>query len=482
MGNDVKSQTINGVKWSGIESISTQLITFVIGVILARLLAPSDYGVIGLLTVFMVFSNTFINAGFTTALIRKADMTDVDCSTVFYCNILISIACYIILFICSPLIADFFDAPILSEVVKVYCLTLIIGAFESVQISRLTKKLQFKSLAIVNVFTSVTSGIIGISLAYMGWGVWALVWQSVLNGILHAVLIWIVSRWKPGFIFSKESFHEIFAFGKNLLFSGLLFNIYSQLSPLIISKFFSLADLGQYNRGVSYASLPSNTINGILEKVTFPIFANYQNDKDRLLYLYRRYIKSSSMIIMFSLILLAALAKPLVLFTITDIWADCIIYLQIYIFGACFRHLSHINLNLIKVIGRSDLILNLELWKRGISIAMIFAAIPFGVIGICISMVIFVHIDLAFNTYYTGKLFGFGYFKQMKDYMPYFLISLMCCTPAFLMTYLNLPYTVSILLGCIVSLTLYCSCLYMKKDNEFLELANPYINRIKRIF
>ena len=479
MAESIKSQTINGFKWSGLESLSTQIISFAIGIVLARLLAPTDYGIVGLLSVFIVFSNTFINTGFTTALIRKKDMTDIDCSTVFYCNILISIICYCVLFICSPLIADFFNTPILSDIVKVYCFTLIIGAFESVQITRLTKHLQFRSLAIINVFTSITSGVIGISLAYLGWGVWAIVWQSILNGILHVFLIWRASKWKPGFGFSKKSFKEIFSFGKNLLLSGLLYNIYSQLSPVIISKYFSLADLAQYNRGTTYATLPSNTIIGILQKITFPILAKIQNDEERLVYVYRRYVRSSSMIIMFPLILLAALAKPLIIFMITEKWAECVIYLQIYVFSACFQHLTRLNLNLLNVIGKSDLVLKLELWKRGISIAMLLASIPFGVKGICISMVLYEQVALAFNTYYSGKIFGLGYFKQMRDYLPYFFISILCCIPAYLLAYSNLPYIETIVLGSLLSVILYFSFLYVKRDEEFLNIVNPFINRIR---
>ena len=479
MENSVKSQTLSGFKWSGLESISTQIISFVIGIVLARLLAPTDYGIVGLLGVFIVFSNTFINAGFTTALIRKENMTDVDCSTVFYCNILISIICYCILFISSPLIAEFFDTPILSDIVKVYCLTLVIGAFEAVQISRLTKFLQFRSLAIINVLTSIISGAIGITLAYLGWGVWAIVWQSVLNGILHVYLIWRASKWKPSLGFSKKSFREIFSFGKNLLLGGLLYNIYSQFSPIVISKYFSLADLAQYSRGTTYATLPSNIIIGVLQKVTFPIMAKFQNNEEKLVYVYRRYMRSSSMIIMFPLILLAALAKPLIIFMITEKWAECIIYLQIYVFSACFRHLSRLNLNLLNVIGKSDLVLKLELWKRGISIAMLLASMPFGVIGICISMVLYEQIDLAFNTYYSGKIFGLGYFKQMRDYLPYFFTSILCCIPAYLLTYCNFSHIATILLGGLLSILLYFLCLYVKNDAEFLIIINPYINKIK---
>lgn len=480
MSGGIKKQTISGVKWTAIESVSSYTITFVLGIILARLLNPTDYGTIGVLSVFIAISGTFIDSGFGQAIIRKKDLTDLDCSTVFYFNIGVSIFCYMVLFIGSPRIAEFFRMPILSSIIKVYCFTLVIGAFESVQINRLLINLDFKSLAKINVLSTIVSGVIGLSFAYLGFGVWALVFQAVLSRIFHLVLVWLMAKWHPLLVFSKESFKELFGFGGKLLASGILWQIYANLTPIIIGKFFSARDLGNYTRGSQLAIFPSNVILGILDRVIYPILAKIQDDKERLVSIYRKYIRCTSLAIMFPLILLGALGKPIVLILLTDKWISCVIFLQIYIFSAMFDHIDKLNINLLKVVGKSGLILKMEIYKRAISISMILLAIPFGVIGICVSKVIYEQIALIFNTYYSGKLFGMGYFSQMKDYMPYALYSLIACLPSFFLTFTALPYWAMIAFGVPVSIAIYIIIVHIKKDDAYIEFALPQIKRALR--
>lgn len=477
MAESIKSQTINGVKWTAIEQFSTQVISFGLGVILARLLLPSDFGTIGVLAIFMAISQTFVDSGMGAALVRKPDLRDIDCTTVFYFNIAVAVCCYFILFLLSPYIADFFSMSILSPVVKIYCLTLVIGAFESVHISRLTIALNFKSLAKVNVCSSIISGIIGVILAYLGLGIWTLVWQSVLSRILHVLMIWVTLRWTPQLTFSIESFKELFGYGSKLLAGGILWQIYSNLTPIIIGKFYSAKDLGFYNRGVGLAQLPENTILGVLDKVVFPIFAKIQTDTERLIGIYRKYIKCTSMAIMFCMILFAALARPLVLVLLSDKWEECIIYLQIFIFCVLFDHVQKLNLSLLKVVGYSGLVLKLEVYKRIVSVCLILAAIPFGVIGICFSQVIYAQIALIFNTYYTGKKFGLGYWTQMKDFLPYVIMSVLACAPSYAITLIGLPNWVALLLGVVIAPTLYIVILKIKNDESYLEFVKPLITR-----
>lgn len=474
----IRKQTMQGLKWSGLEQFSTQIITFILGVILARLLTPSDYGIIGVLAVFMAISQTFIDGGFTQALIRKADLNDQDCSTVFYFNVVISSICYIVLFLCAGLIADFFQMPILNLVVKVYCVTLLIGAIEAVQISRLTINLDFKRLAKVNIISSIISAIIGIFLAYYGLGVWALVWQSVVARIIHAALVWRAAKWTPILLFSKESFKELFNFGSKLLVGGLLWQLYANLIPIIIAKFYSAKELGFYNRGISLAQLPSNTIMGVLEKVTFPILAKIKDDTQHLIEIYRKYIKSSSMAIMFALILLAALAKPIVIILLTEKWLPSIIFLQIFIFAEMFDHVQKLNLNLLKVTGRSDYVLKLEVYKRTISVLIILASTYWGVIGVCASRVVIAQVSLIFNTYYTGKLFGLGYLTQFKDFMPYALFSIIACVPAYLLTYSDLSNWLVLGMGIIISPIIYLLILSMTHNDSYVEFVKPVLDKI----
>lgn len=474
----VKQQTLTGVKWSAIEQLSTQAITFVLGIIIARLLTPSDYGTIGVLAVFMALSQTFVDSGMGTALVRKPDLTETDCSTVFYFNIGVSVLCYFVLFISAPLIAAFFNIPILVDVVKVYCITIVISAFEAVHISRLTIQLNFRLLANINVISTIISGCIGVSLAYLGFGVWALVWQSVLSRLLHLILIWFLTRWYPKLIFSKKSFRDLFSFGGNLLAGGLLWQLYSNFIPIVIGKFFSARDLGYYTRGTSLAQYPENTILGIIEKVTFPILAKLQNDTNRLVSIYRKYIKITSLAIMFSMLLFASLAKPIVLLLLTDKWEPCIVYLQIFVFCVIFDHIQKLNLNLLKVTGFSGLVLKLEVYKRITSISLIIVAIPFGVIGICISQVIYAQLALMFNTYYTGKKFGLGYYQQIKDFVPYILMSIFSCVPAYLLTFSSISYIVMIIIGTIIAVSLYWIMLRYRNDQTYMEFVDFFFKKI----
>lgn len=467
----IKDKTLSGVKWTALEQFSTQAITFVLSIILARLLDPTDYGTIGVLSIFMAVSGTFIDSGFGQALIRKTDCKEEDYSTILYFNMAVSLLCYIILFICSPLIASFFNIPILSSIVKVYCLTLVINAIGTVPRTRLTKNLEFKSIAKINVLSTIFSGVIGVTLAYAGLGVWALVWQAVLSGIFSNIILWIVSKWTPTKVFSKQSFKEMFGFGSKLLAGGLIWQIYSNITPIIIGKFFSAKDLGLYSRGTNIAQLPASIIFGILSKVTFPILAKLQDNKERLIYIYRKYIKLSSMLIMFSLLLLAALAKPVVLILLTDKWASCIIFLQLYAISILTDHVDKLNLNLLIVVGRSDLHLKLEVYKRLISLSILLASVPFGVIGICISKIIYAQIALIFNTYYVGKLFGMGYWTQMKDFFPYIIFSILAVTPAFLLTYTTLSNWVIATVGILVAVGIYILLLRLSKDASYKEVV-----------
>lgn len=474
----VRNQTLSGVKWTALEQFSTQAISFVIGIILARLLNPTDYGTIGVLSIFMAVSGVFIDSGFGQALIRKIDIKDEDYSTILYFNLGVSVLCYAILYACSPLIASFFKMPILSPIVKVYCFTLVINAFGTVPRTKLTKDLEFKSLAKINVISTVFSGVIGIVLAYAGWGVWALVWQAVLSGIFSNIVLLLISKWKPIKVFSKNSLKEMFGFGSKLLAGGLIWQIYSNLTPIIIGKFFSAKDLGLYTRGANIAQLPAGTIYGVLSKVTYPILAKLQNDQKRLVQIYRKYIKVTSMPIIFSLLLLAALAKPVVLILLTEKWEACVIFLQLFALTVMTDHIDRLNLNLLTVVGRSDLTLKLEIYKRAISLTMLFAAIPFGVIGICVSRMIYAQIALMFNTYYTGKLFGMGYWKQLKDISPYILFGAISAAPALLLTHTSLSNWTICILGLIIALFVYAASLKMIKDDAYNEAVYIIFQKI----
>lgn len=478
LDNNLKQQAINGAKWAAIEKFSLQIIQFILGIILARLLSPSDYGTVGMLGIFIAISNTFIDSGFSSALIRKLERTEDDYSTAFVTNFAISALFALLLIGIAPWVAKFYGMPILCPVLRVQSFSLILYALAAVQTSKLAAEVNFKTLAKANLIAAPLSGLIGIALAHYGWGVWALVCQNLLSASFRLILIIFQCKWFPKWRFSRQSFDELWGFGKNILGASLLSSLYFNLDSMIIGKFFSPESLGNYTRGSQIAKLPVDNINGVLNNVTYPVLAKLQNDTEQLIAAYRKYIKLTSMCIFFCCTLLAALAKPLILFLLTDKWFNAIIYLQVFSFAIMFDHLCVINLNLIKIKGRSDLILKLEVIKRILSFAILFAAIPFGVIGICVSKVIYTIFAVYINSYYNGKLFGMGFFSQFNDYSKYLILSLMTCVPAFLIASLDIPNICSITLGATTAIALYW--LLLKKDGTMKEAIELVFSTIRK--
>lgn len=479
MSQSIKQQTISGVKWSAIESYANQGIQFILGMIMARLLLPSDYGIIGMVAIFFAVAQSFVDSGFGEALIRKQNRTEVDCSTVFYFNIVVSIICYLILFFAAPYIAVFFKEPILTDIVRVVGLTIIINSFKIVQTARYTITIDFKSIAKVTLISQILSGIAGIVFAYNGFGVWSLVYQNLLNSILSCTILLWLSKWKPRLNFSFDSFKELFNYGSKMLAAGLLHTLYININTLCIGKFYSPADLGYYSRGIQFPHLLGGNFTSVVQRVTFPILAKIQDDDKHLITIYRKYIKLVSMIIMFALMLLAALGKPVILLLLTDKWADAVIFLQIFSFAMMTDHVSQINLNLLKVKGRSDLVLRLEIIKKIISFIILFASIPLGVVAICLSKVVYSQIAIVINTYYTGKLFGLGYMKQLGDFGRYFLYSFMACLPIYGLTYMQMPYILMIVIGVLLSVLLYLGLLFISNDEI---LKETYMEVKQKVF
>lgn len=472
---ELKEKTLSGVKWNAIGRFSTQGISFIIGVFLARLLSPSDYGVIGMIGLFMAIAQTFTDSGFGSALIRKKDCTDTDYSTAFYFNIIVGIICYMILFLSAPLIADFFNTPILKDIVRVLGINLCLSSLTIVQSARLTAIVDFKSQAKVNLAGTIISGCVGLTMAYNGYGVWSLVYQSIVSSLVRTILLWFATKWVPQWTFSKQSFKYLFGFGSKILSASILHTIYSNLSTILIGKFYTPKDLGFYSRGENIARFPSSNLTSILQSVTYPILSGIQDDNDRLITAYRKYIRITSMAIFFGMCLLAALAEPLITTIFTEKWLNSVIFLQIFCFALMFDHLCQLNLNILYVKGRSDLVLHLEIIKKTISISMIIAAIPFGVLAICISCAIYTQIAVFINTYYTGKLFGLGYITQVKDFSKYLICSLIATLPAFLLSYTLLHPIVVIITGGIIAVLIYCTLLY--KDENFIEAIKLFKKR-----
>ena len=467
---ELKEKTVSGVKWNAIGRFTTQGISFLIGLILARILSPSDYGVIGMVGIFFAIAQTFIDSGFGSALIRKTDCTEADYSTAFYFNAGVGLLFFGILSFAAPYIAEFFNTPILSEIVFVMSINMFITSLSIVQTARLTAAVDFKSQAKISLITTIVSGTVGITMAYSGFGIWSLVWQQVFANILRTILLVFTTKWYPKWQFSKASFKYLFNFGSKILTASLLHTIYSHLTTLIIGKCYTAKDLGYYSRAEHIAALPSSNITSILQSVTYPILSKIQDDEKRLIQVYRKYISITSLAIFFAMLLLAALAKPLIITLLADKWLESVIFLQIFCLALMFDHICQLNLNILYVKGRSDLVLRLEVIKKSISISMLIASIPFGVLAICLSRVIYTQIAIIINTYYTGKLFNLGYKTQVGDFIKYLIFSIIAVLPAYLLSFSNLHPIIILITGSLIACTIYWFIL--RKDKNLKELIS----------
>ena len=424
MPESLKKKTVKGVAWTSLDQMMTLGFGFVIGVILARILSPGDYGLLAMIGIFNSISISFIGSGFGLALVRKTDLTEDDNTTAFCFNFIVAIVMTGILWLIAPLVAQFYDKPILTDLVRVEALLLIIFSLTFVQNAQLIRALNFKAKMIINVTAQLIAGVVAIVSAYSGLGVWALVIQHFTSSIVGLFLLWIISPWRPRGRWNKISFRYLWGYGSKLLASALLDKIYGNIYPIIIGKLFSAADLGQYSRASGYAHLPSTGLTSVLQQVSFPVLSKIQDDSQRLGDSYRRMLRFSVFVVFPIMIGMAALAHPLVISLVTEKWAPCVPYLQIICFSSMWYPVHAINLSLLQVKGRSDLFLRLEIIKKVLVTIVIFICVPFGITGICYGSVFTSLACLVINTYYTGKLIHVGFVRQMMDMTPTLLTSL----------------------------------------------------------
>lgn len=470
MSSDLKKKTVSGVLWSFAGQFSVQGIQFLVSIVLARLLSPDDYGMIGMLAIFLAISQVFIDGGFSSALIQRKECDDTTYSTVFYINVGISIICYGILFVAAPFIASFYGQPILKDIARVSSLSLIIGALSATNTVQLTKRIDFKTQSKINVLSAILSGITGIVMAYSGFGVWALVAQSVSLALFKLIMTVMSVRWFPSLVFSGTIFKELFSFGSKLVVVSLISSVYTNIRSLIIGKRFSPADLGQYTTANKFATMVGTSLSGVLYNVSFPVLSKVQDDDAVLLDAYKRFLSVSAFAIFPLMMLLAGIAEPLIRFLVTDKWLECVPFLQILCFGWMYDCLTKINLNLLYVKGRSDLVLRLEIVKKTIAFTILFASCFLGIIGICVGAAIYDFIAFFCNTYYTKRLLGYGFKEQFLQTLPYLLLSLMVLAVSLLVCSLNLSPLPLILIAVTASGTIYLMLSWAMRLSALKEL------------
>lgn len=466
----LKQKTTNGLFWSSVERFSNQGVSFVFSIILARILAPRDFGIVAMIGIFFAVAQSFVDSGFSNALVRKTDRREEDLSTCFYFNIGVGIVAYIVLFLIAPFIADFYNQPILSPIIRITGLGVVLNSLCVVQQALFTIRIDFKSQAKVTLSATIISGIVGVVLAYLGYGVWALVWQGVVMSLVRMGLLWLMSKWRPKTGFSKDSFHYLFGYGSKLLASGLLDTIYNNIYPIVIGKFYSPAQLGNYSRALTFAQLPSSNITSILQRVTFPVLSTIQDDMPRLQTDYRRLLKLSAFIVFPLMMGLAAVAFPVIRIILTPKWEGCSLYLQIICFALMLYPIHAINLNLLQVKGRSDLFLRLEVIKKIVGVCIMCITIPLGITAMCIGMVASSLIALFINTFYTGKLIDIGYLKQMCDLLPIFINSLLMGGVVFITIQFIMNDVFKLMVGGIIGGLYYLLSSYIFTRDEVAEL------------
>lgn len=427
----LKEKTISGMIWSFSDSMAGQVIQFTVGLILARILTPAEFGLVGMIMVFIAVSQSFIDSGFSQALIRKPDVSENDYSTVFYFNLLAGLIFFLLFLLAAPAISRFYNEPELKPLIRVLSFILIINSFGLIQRTILTRAIDFRLQTRITVAAAIISGSLGIYMALNGYGVWSLVWKSLTGYLIQTILLWICSNWQPSLVFSYRSFRELFSFGSKLLASGLLDTIYRNIYPLIIGKFFSAQDLGYYSRADQFNKLPSQNITGAVQRVSYPALSIVQDDPDKLKRGYKQVITTTMFITFFIMLGMAATAKNLIIVLIGERWLPAVPYLQLLCLGGMLFPLHAINLNMLKVKGRSDLFLKLEIIKKIMAIPVIVAGIYLGIYVMLAGMALHSFIAYFMNSHYSGRLISYPVSEQLRDILPTFAVALFVASVVF---------------------------------------------------
>lgn len=472
MADSVRSKLLHGVAWNFTEKILVKAVSFVISIILARLLAPSDYGLTGMLAVFLSVSSVFIEGGLAKALIQRQDCQDIDYSTAFVTNVSMSLVIYVVLFFAAPLIADFYDEPLLVSLTRAMALTIVLGSFNIVQRAKLMANVDFKSLAQINVLSIIVTGAIGITMAYLGYGVWALVGQAIGSTLFLIFIFPFYSKWKPSLRFSKESFSRLFGFGSKLMITGVYSVIFNNIATICIGKAYKSQQLGYYTRASQFPDLISFTVNDVLGTVTFPVLSELQNNKDRLVAVYRKSLLATALVIFPVMVLCALLAYPLVLILLTEKWVPCVVLMQWLCLARIFTPLSALNMNILNAVGRSDLFMKLDFSKAPLTIIILAITIPISVEAIVIGSFVDSFLCFFINAYLPGRMFGYGAWQQLKDWKYIILSILLMSVAVYLFMQVVQNVWLQLFIGGTIGIVVYSACCYFFKviDDDMLRL------------
>jgi O-antigen/teichoic acid export membrane protein len=419
----IKKQTVSGLLWTFVDAFLLKGLSFIAIIVLARLLGPSDFGLFGMITVFISIGISLVDSGLSASLIRTKNSDDSDYSTVFYLNLLLSIILYIILFFASPFISLFYHQEILTNLIRLYCLSFVISAFSAVQLTLLNKQMQFQKMMFLNIPGTIIGVIVGVTLGYLNFGVWSIVWMYLAVQFFQALAFWLFSNWRPSFTFSKFKAKHHFKFGYKLMLSSLLDAVFNNLYNVLIGKFFSIQSLGYYERAKSFNDYPVNILTGIIGKVSYPLLAKLQDEKDKVASIYQQLLQFTFFVTAPLMLGLAAVGDPLFFLILGEKWIQAVPFFQILCISGMLYPIHAFNISVLKVFGRSDLYLKLEIIKKVIITITVVITFQFGIYPLLWSSVLISVIGLAINTYYSNPMINYNTKSQILDMFPVLLKS-----------------------------------------------------------
>lgn len=446
----------SGFLWKFSERTMSQLVSFVVSIVLARILSPNDYGIVALVNVFIIIADVFVTSGFSSSLIQKKEATKTDFSTIFWCSLIFSIVIYSVIFFLAPWIAKFYRNEQLTLVLRVFALKLPISAFNSIQQAYVSRSLAFRKIFVSTSTATIFSGVIGIVFALLGWGVWALVIQYIVNAITETMVLFLQIPWKPRLLFSIDSAKSLLGFGWKVLATDLLGQFFNQLRSLVIGRFYTAADLAYYNRGQQFPNILTNNIDATISSVLFPVMSKYSDNSDKLKLMVRRSIRTSTYLLMPFMLGMAVTAKPLIILILTKKWIEVVPFMQCLCISGAFGSVSNANMQVIKASGRSDVLLNLELIKKPIYLVFLIASIKISIFAVAVSMSIYSITATLINMFPNKKIIGYSYREQFSDLLPALALSFLMMIGTFPIQYLNwnpfLMLTVQVVVGAIIYL------------------------------
>jgi teichuronic acid exporter len=480
MGNvSLKSIATKGIFWSAVDKFAVQLGQFAVGVILARILMPEDFGLMGILVIFMALSQTFVESGLGTGLIQRQNRSEIDFSTLFVFNLGVSSFFYFLLFFSAPYISSFFGNPQLTDLIRILGINLFINAFAIVQRTKLSITINFKTIAKSNVIGMITGGLCGIIAAINGYGVWSLVIQMLTGSFCSSASLWFLSKWSPSVAFSKKAFKSLFGYGSKLLVASLYAQILNNVYNICLGKLYLTATLGYYTKAKSFADISAGTIVSVLQQSTFPILTSVQHDKERLISIFSKMIRMSAFFIIPIMTLISLLGKPIVILLLTEKWVSLIPLLQWMVFARIFFPMSVLNMNLLNAIGRSDLYLKVDLSKLPLTLLTMIITIPLGVKAMIIGHVVGSAIAFVINAYLPGKFYGYGPIQQLKEMLPFFIAAIGMSILVITITYLIDILILQLILGIILGGLSYIFICWSLKSDELKEIRELFKNKFK---